>query len=210
MQHPDYKIIITNIDMKKYLIILAFITMSCKGQNDHTNSAETLVPSTLTTPEFEYIKAEDQNGLLILFPCFPCNAQNTLSEFKITDISIKNGVSILAMNLNERLYLKPQEKQELAEQLTKIIREYSLPQMNIFFGGFSSGGNISLIISDYLVQNKSPIQPKGVFVVDSPVDLFGLYKTAEKNLELNFSESAVQESQWIKTMFDSEFGNPTI
>lgn len=194
--------------MQKFIIILALITISCKGETEKTNSTEKYTPEIITTSEFELIKAENQKGLLILFPCFPCDAKNTLNEFKISEISVNNGFSVLAMNLNELLYLKPKEKQELAEQLTKIVSDYDLPKKNIFVGGFSSGGNVSLIISDYLVKNKSQIQPKGVFIVDSPVDLFGLYKTAEKNLKLNFSEPAVVESKWIKEMLDNEFGNP--
>lgn len=193
--------------MQKLIIILALITISCKGQTEKINSTEKYTPEIITTSEFELIKAENQKGLLILFPCFPCDAKNTLNEFKISEISVNNGFSVLAMNLNELLYLKPKEKQELAEKLTKIVSEYDLPKKNLFVGGFSSGGNVSLIISDYLVKNKRQIQPKGVFIVDSPVDLFGLYKTAEKNLKLNFSEPAVAESKWIKEMLDNEFGN---
>ncbi|TXD80740.1 hypothetical protein ESY86_20075 [Subsaximicrobium wynnwilliamsii] len=194
--------------MQKYIIILALITMSCKGQNEKPKSTEKSTPEIIKTSEFELIKPENQKGLLILFPCFPCDADNTLNEFKISEISVKNGFSVLAMNLNELLFLKPKEKQKLAEQLTKIVSEYDLPKKNIFVGGFSSGGNVSLTICDYLVKTKSQIQPKGVFIVDSPVDLLGLYRTAEKNLKLNFSESSVAESKWIKEMLDSEFGNP--
>lgn len=194
--------------MQKFIIILVFITISCKEKTEKTNSIEKSTPETIKTSEFVLIKAENQKGLLILFPCFPCDAENTLNEFKISEISVDNGFSVLSMNLNELLYLKPNEKQELAEQLTKIIREYNLPKKNIFVGGFSSGGNVSLTICDYLVNNKSQIQPKGVFIVDSPIDLLGLYRTAEKNLKLNFSEPSVVESKWIKEMLDNEFGNP--
>jgi len=194
--------------MQKFIIILALITISCKGETEKTNSTEKYTPKIITTSEFELIKAENQKGLLILFPCFPCDAKNTLNEFKISEISVNNGFSVLAMNLNELLYLKPKEKQELAEQLTKIVSEHNLPKKNIFVGGFSSGGNVSLTISDYLINNKSQIQPKGVFIVDSPIDLLGLYRTAEKNLKLNFSKPSVAESKWIKEMLDNEFGNP--
>ncbi|WP_027127333.1 hypothetical protein [Gelidibacter mesophilus] len=194
--------------MQKYIIILALITMSCKGQNEKNKPTEKATSEIIKTSEFELIKAENQQGLLILFPCFPCDAENTLSEFKIVEISKKNGFSVLAMNLNERLYLNPKEKKELAEKITGIVKEQNLPEKNIFVGGFSSGGNVSLIISDYLVKSKGEIQPKGVFIVDSPVDLLGLYKTAEKNLKLNFSEPSIAESEWIKEMLDTEFGNP--
>ena len=182
--------------------------MSCKGQNEKNNPIDKTTSEIIKTSEFELIKVRNQKGLLILFPCFPCDAENTLTEFKIAEISSKNGFSVLAMNLNERLYLNPKEKEELAVKLTGIVKEQNLTEKNIFIGGFSSGGNVSLIISDYLVKNKSQIQPKGVFIVDSPVDLVGLYKTAEKNLELNFSEPTVAESKWIKEMLDNEFGNP--
>jgi len=182
--------------------------MSCKGQNEKNNPTEIPDSEIIKTSEFKLIKAENQKGLLILFPCFPCDAENTLSEFKITEISVKNGFSVLAMSLNQRLFLSQKEKQELAEQLTRIVNEQNLSEKNIFIGGFSSGGNVSLLISDYLVKNKIQIQPKGVFIVDSPIDLLGLYGTAEKNLDLNFSESSIQESTWIKNMFDNELGNP--
>ncbi len=194
--------------MKKYIIILVLIAFSCKGQSDKNNQTEKPKTEIIKTSEFELIKTENQKGLLILFPCFPCDAKNTLSEFKIEEISVKNGFSVLAMNFNQHLYLNQKEKQELAKQLTKIVREQNLSEKNIFIGGFSSGGNVSLLISDYLIKNESLIQPKGVFIVDSPIDFLGLYKTSEKNLKRNFSEISVQESTWIKNMFDKEFGNP--
>lgn len=65
-----------------------------------------------------------------------------------------------------------------------------------------------MLISDYLIENQSQVQPKGVFVVDSPIDLLALYNTAQKNLKMNFSEASLQEANWIKKYFDKEFGNP--
>ncbi|MDO6492409.1 MULTISPECIES: hypothetical protein [unclassified Cellulophaga] len=195
--------------MKKYIIILLLIVTSCKGESKKDNKTKEVKSEVIKTSYFELVKAKKQNGLLILFPCFPCNAENTLSEFKIAELSVKNNYSVLAMNLNQRLYLNKKEKQELADQLARIIKEHGLSKKNIFIGGFSSGGNVSLLISNYLVIHKSQIKPKGVFIVDSPIDLLGLYTTAEKNLKLNFSVSSVQESTWIKNMFDEEFGNPS-
>ena len=195
--------------MKKHILIIALITISCKGQNDKKESIEKPTPEIIKTSEFELIKAENQKGLLILFPCFPCDAENTLSEFKIAKISLKKGFSVLAMNLNKLLYLNPIEKKELAEQLTEIVCEYNLPEKNIFVGGFSSGGNVSLLICDYLNKTKSQIQPKGVFIVDSPIDLLGLYKNAKKNIKLNFSKPAVQEATWIINLLDTNLGKPS-
>ena len=194
--------------MRKLIIFLVLIAVSCKGQNKEYSPKEDSRLENKITSEFELIKADEQKGLLILFPCFPCDANNTLSEFEISEISTKNGYSVLAMNFNQHLFLSPEEKQELTKRLEDIISQNNLSTENTYIGGFSSGGNVSLLISNYLVQNKSKIQPKGVFVVDSPIDLLALYKTAKKNLKLNFSEPSIQEATWIKSFFDNEFGNP--
>ncbi|MDW5290568.1 hypothetical protein [Formosa sp. PL04] len=72
--------------MKTYIVILVLIVMSCKGQSDKNNQTERPKSEIIKTSDFELIKAENQKGLVILFPCFPCDAENTLSEFKIVDI----------------------------------------------------------------------------------------------------------------------------
>ena len=195
--------------MRNFILILAVVLISCKGEDKEEDKLTAKLTSEIvSTSDFELIKSEKKNGLLILFPCLPCDAKNTLSELEIGDISVENGFSVLAMNFNQHLYLNLSEKKELKKKLEKIVSEYDLSNENIFIGGFSSGGNVSLILSDYLIESESQIQPKGVFVVDSPIDLLALYKTAQKNLDMNFSEASIQEATWIKSFFDNEFGNP--
>ena len=196
--------------MKRILVIILLTLVSCKEKNDKENFDERNESNHVITSSYELYKADKQNGLLILFPCYPCNAKNTLSEFEIKDISLKNGFSILAMNLNERLYLKEEEKELLAEKLIKIVQEQNLSEHNIFVGGFSSGGNISLLISDYLNNKKNPIKLKGVFIVDSPIDLLGLYKVAEKNIYQSFSKPSVEESKGIVENLKQDFDDPEI
>lgn len=52
------------------------------------------------------------------------------------------------------------------------------------------------------------IDPKGVFIIDSPIDLVALYKSSEKNIERNFSAPSIQESTWLIGTLNSNFGNP--
>jgi predicted alpha/beta-fold hydrolase len=112
------------------------------------------------------------------------------------------------MNFNQKLWLEQIEKQELAKKLQTIFKEHTLPTNNIYFGGFSSGGNVALLISDFLTQENTDIMPKGVFIVDSPIDLAALYYSSLKNLERNFSEPSVQESTWIVETLGNQFGIP--
>lgn len=194
--------------MHKYFTIIFIFFISCKKQNKETISEKTS-SETIKTTEYELVKSDKQNGLLILFPCFPCDLENTKSEFKIAEISAKNGISVLYMNFNLHLYLTEIEKQDLANLLTETIRREKISEKNIFIGGFSGGGNVSLLITDYLMKSENQIKPKGVFIVDAPIDLLALYRVSAKNLKQNVSKPAIQESTWIIHQFDSIFGNPS-
>ncbi|KJD34217.1 hypothetical protein PW52_13560 [Tamlana sedimentorum] len=193
---------------RKFLIVLFLISaFSCKKkaeQKAHLEQPAELIKS----DEFQLVKSPSENGLLVLFPCFPCDAENTLNEFKIADLATANGFSVLALNVNRKLFLSEHEKEEITLMLQNIIKKQSLVTKNVYFGGFSSGGNMALLVCNHLIKNNKNIQPDGVFVVDSPLDLLALYRTAEKNLKLNTAEVSVQESQFLKQMFDAEFGNP--
>ncbi|MCB4800064.1 hypothetical protein [Neotamlana laminarinivorans] len=194
--------------MQKYFIcIFCVLIFSCKNKIENQVSTDK-VAELIKSDDFQLVKSPNETGLLVLFPCFPCDAENTLNEFKIADLATTNGFSVLALNINRKLFLSENEKEEITLMLQNIIKKQSLVTKNVYFGGFSSGGNMALLISNHLIKNNKNIQPDGVFVVDSPLDLLALYKTAEKNLKLNTAEVSVQESQFLKQMFDAEFGNP--
>ncbi|MDR6300137.1 hypothetical protein [Mesonia maritima] len=194
--------------IQKCILILSLSLISCKGEAEKSKSSESQNVEIIKTPDFELSKANIQKGLLILFPCFTCNSEHTTEEFNIRDLALKNGFSVLAMNFNKHLYLTKNEKRQLANLLLSTIQKEKLATQEIYIGGFSSGGNIALLLSDYLIEIKSKIKPRGVFNVDSPVDLLGLYTTATKNIKLDYSKNFVEESRWIKKQLDKNFGNP--
>jgi hypothetical protein len=144
--------------------------------------------------------------LLVLFPCFPCNAENTRIEFDIIDVAIDNNITVLLMNFNQHLWLSSAEKSDLEVILTKAVREHNVNTDNTYIGGFSSGGNVSLLLADYLMSKESTIQPKGLFIVDSPIDLLALYETAQQTIKRNFSDIAIQEANWIVETSKADFG----
>ena len=110
------------------------------------------------------------------------------------------------MNFNQHLWLSDSKKKDLEEIIADVVKQNDINTDNTFIGGFSSGGNVALLLTDHLKSTESSIQPKGLFITDSPVDLLGLYENAQKNIRKNFSEPAVQEAKWIVEMFDPEFG----
>ena len=195
--------------MNRLLIISTlFVLGACStnnngSQEDQKSSSK---PTNIVTENYELTIPVKQDGFLILFPCFPCNAENTRTEFNIIDIASANNITVLLMNFNQHLWLSDSEKKDLEEIIADVVKQNDINTDNTFIGGFSSGGNVALLLTDHLKSTESSIQPKGLFITDSPVDLLGLYENAQKNIRKNFSEPAVQEANWIVEMFDTEFG----
>lgn len=167
-------------------------------------------PVTIIEEAYEiYLPDKKIEAVLILFPGYPHQAADTRREFNILEIAQENNIAVVFMNYNQKLWLELGEKNNLANQLQTIVKNHQLPTAKVFIGGFSSGGLVSLLISDYIVaQRQFLLQPKGVFIVDSPIDLAALYRSSEKNIERNYSPPSVQESTWLIEELGTTFGHP--
>ncbi|ESU21232.1 hypothetical protein FEDK69T_25990 [Flavobacterium enshiense DK69] len=183
---------------------------SCKNTNKEALSdlqASNKI-ETVKNKNYELVKVADSKGTLVLFPGFGHFAKDTENEFKIIELATKKGVSVVLMNFNQSVFLKDNEKASLANEMVTIFETNQLSFENIYIGGFSSGGNVSLLVGNYFVESKSKIQPKGVFIGDSPVDLLKIYQNCEKNIAKNFSQETVEESKWIVGDFNTKLGSP--
>ncbi len=198
--------------MNKLLgIILIFIVLTfCKNteKKKTKNSIQTEYQD-IKKEAYELSKpTENPKRVLVLFGGYSEKAKDIKREFKILDVANKNDIAIIFMNYNQKLWLEENEKRNLTKQLQNIFLVNKLSTDNTYFGGFSSGGNVALLISDFVTKQNLDISPKGVFVVDSPVDLIALYKSAKKYIERNFSEPSVKESTWLVETLGTQFGNP--
>ncbi|MDP4587525.1 MAG: hypothetical protein NWS86_05035, partial [Flavobacteriales bacterium] len=175
------------------LFLLVFVACSDNTVVDPGVQSELAVPTAIVSNDYEIVVPAKQDALLVLFPCLPCNAENTKTEFNILDIALANNVAVLLMNYNQHLWMSETEKAELEKILVDAVSKHGVNTSNTYIGGFSGGGNVSLLLTDYLKSMGSSIQPKGVFIADSPIDLFGLYENAKKTIQKSVSETAVEE-----------------
>ncbi len=174
-------------------------------------------PNKLVTSSFEVIDTEmyelilpigPQKGTLILFPGYSENPARIKQEFQIVQPALIKGIALVLMKFNQRLWLDTQEKFRLATTFNQLITTHNLGENNIYIGGFSSGGNISLLLANHLAETDNLIQPKGVFTIDSPVDLLGLYEISQRNIQRDFSPISMQESTKTVQRFETSFGLP--
>lgn len=195
------------------LLISIFLLSACQDNSKPKQATTTDNPKAtdnkIVKADYELIKPESEiKAVLVLFGGFPQTAKDIQREFPIMEKAKQNGIALLLMNFNRKLWLEEEEKSKLAQLLNTISIEHQLPTENIYMGGFSSGGNVSLLLSNHLTQQQDKIQPKGVFIVDSPIDLEQLYRCAERNIERNFTEGSVQEAKGIISMLGQQFGAP--
>jgi predicted alpha/beta-fold hydrolase len=203
----EYGIFKPKIQTMRYILsfTVLFALFSCSNPAEKTETV-TEKRNVVTTDELEIHYAEQQAATLFLFPCFSCDANQTKTEFKILDSAYTNGVSVVLLNFNFRLSLDSFERNMLKDFLNEVIDYYQLPSQNITIGGYSGGGNVSLLLANYLIEQNNKYQPKGVFVVDPPIDLWNIYRSSTLNLERNFSEPSVQESNLLIGLLDSIVG----
>lgn len=159
------------------------------------------------TENYTLYKAKNTTATLVLFPGGGADAQQTKEEFDIVTLANASNISVLMMNFNRHLWIDQNDSQQLAQTLNNIFSENELNTQNVVIGGMSIGGNVALSLSNYLVENKLPCKPKGVFVVDSPIDLYALYESSIKDIENpDFSEERLAEPKFIVSYFNDEFG----
>lgn len=193
------------------IILASTVLMACKNlKKEKAGSSIKTEFTQVTKDNYELTKPTDNlKKVLVLFGGFSEKPADIEREFNILQIAKEHNIAIVYMNYSKNLWLEANEKQQLAEQLQNIFLENKLPTDDIYLGGFSSGGNMALLISAYLNEKTNyKLAPKGIFIVDSPIDLVALYRSSEKNIANKFSAPAVQESTWIIETLGKRFGKP--
>lgn len=136
---------------------------------------------------YNLYKPDTPKATLILFGGFPETAESIEKEFPITDLALQKDVAVAYLNFNRKILLDSTEKTQLAHSIREMLQTNNLPSDNIYIGGISSGGNIALLISNYLIKHSnSNLNVAGVFAIDSPVDLAALYRITEETLNKIF------------------------
>ena len=194
------------------ILLLLSILNAChqkdrKLSKEHSNETEY---ETITNPNYQLEKPQGEiSTVLMLFGGYPEVADDIRREFNILPKAQANRIALIYSNYNRKLWFEDGELTSLASQIDSIFSDNKLPRDRVYFGGFSSGGNIAFLLGNYLASHPEiRLSADGVFLVDSPIDLAELYFSSEKNLERKFSEISVQESSWLIKELGDRFGDP--
>jgi Thioesterase domain len=186
--------------LKTLAFFVLFLTtnLSCSAQPEIR---------TIADDRFELILTNQPKAVLVLFPGYFETRDNIKIEAKkIVDDALGADVAVLLMAFNQHLYLTQPEKQNLNDWINEALG--GIGDVPFYLGGFSSGGNVALLLANHMASNKEGKQPSGVFVVDSPVDIERLYQAAQKDIKRNVNGGAVSEGRMIISTMDNALGTP--
>ncbi len=185
---------------KAALLVVPFLIWGCSEYKMNTTSNPIQIQKVIEE-EFELHKTNnDQSSLLILFPDLGGNAISTQESFHILPVCSGANVSVLLMNFNHHLFLSKEDKIHLTNTLDNLIKHHDLSPEKVIIGGFSSGGIVSALWSNHLIETNHGFKPQKVFVVDSPLDLVELFNNVTDVDSLSH-EVSIAEAEYITTYF---------
>lgn len=152
-------------------------------------------------------KTEDIKGLIIRdFTKLPDTVKK--SPYRFTELSAEAGFMTVITNTSKQfpeLYTADSTMKLLDDIIHEVIKQHDIPEENIFIGGISASGTRAMRFAQYCAKGKSDIKIRGVFAVDSPLDLARFYNSSFHHKK-NFTDGMLWEANWMLPLFDSLFG----
>ncbi len=185
-------------------------------QSSTSAPTKTTEPRDIHTAHYDLLLPAEQDlsrpggkALLILFPSFGDKAADTRTESKIPDAAVKAGIVVMLMDFNAHILMSEGEMTAMRSTIDSAITAYGLNARNTFIGGFSAGGNVTMLLTKSLVAEPDPLLTvKGIFAVDAPLDLSLLYEANKRKLERPIFPEYKSEAEWVVSYLDSVLGDP--
>ena len=150
-------------------------------------------------------------GVIVLLPGFGEAPEAIFPESKIYNVAYGNQLMVVSIGEGQKLCADENVIDKLDRALKHLIKNNAgLEPDKFVIGGFSAGGTVSLRYAEYCYEHpeKSAIHPAGVFAVDSPVDLFGIWNYFEREVRKNYSTAGVSEANAVMEIMTREIGTP--
>lgn len=191
------------------VLLVGLVACGSPNPNDQPPT-KAPAPREFHTADYELIIPAEQKSLLVLFPCFPCDAADTRAESRIADTAAANSIAVLMLNFNRHILMSEAEQQKVIGTIAGAVKEHGVDAAKTVIGGFSSGGNVSVLLAKALLRSSEPpVKLKGLFAVDSPLDLVHLYACAQRDLAKTSFPEYKDEARYVLALLDSTLGSPT-
>lgn len=150
-------------------------------------------------------------GLLVILPAGGERVEDLREHLALDDKAIQAGWSVMIPAINWSSFTAEQSVDFLSTCLKDWASRASLPPSGVVIGGLSNGGMVALHYGIASARNPEafPIQPSGIYALDTALDHARFFDYCEREIKRNYSPAGVAEAQWIRNMLlESHSGSP--
>lgn len=133
------------------------------------------------------------------------------NPYKFESLCTENNLMTIYVTTSDRtpeLYYFEKDMVLLDEIVNEVINKYKIPKHNIFIGGISASGTRALRFAQFCesVKSKYNTKIKGIFSVDSPLDIERFYLSAKTNKKY-FKAGMLWEADFVLEKFPQILGD---
>jgi len=200
-----------NIDLKN-AAVLVITLIACTSAYSQSVKKISLDENDFYCGHYLVVEPQDDTikGVLFLLAGFGQIAENTPPETKLHNVAYTNNILTVFYAGGNKLYADSITQENITRVIRDVQSKYTVDQSSFVLGGYSAGGMIALRYVELCNEFPSqfPIQPKGVFTVDSPIDIFSIWDQLEESAKNNYSDIAVEEAVWAMDHIQKDHGVP--
>lgn len=193
----------------RYLLFILFLFSACTSYSfEFIYSYENPQDSSRNSYLLVMPKDRPAKGLVIRdFSKLPDITRK--SPYQWMDLLLAEKFAILFTDTskhNPDLFYDDEGPEMIDGFVNEVMSNYSIDN-NIFIGGISASGTRALRYAQYIAEGKSKYgtELKGVFAVDSPLDIERFYLSATRNKE-KFKGGMAYEASFVPQVFEDVFG----
>lgn len=163
--------------------LVPFLTRSQNIERIHFDDTD--------STEGYYLAVQPQSkkiqGVLVLLTSF-LPPEGLLPETKLHNVACVNNLLTIAVSCKQKLYADSAAVARLNLLLGDVQKRFAANKNRFALAGYGEAGNIALRYTELCYEKPAafPLQPKALIGIDAPVDLFGLWHWAEKQIKKNY------------------------
>ena len=123
-------------------------------------------------------------GVMVLLSSF-ISPESLLPETKLHNVAFANDILTIVASARQKLYADSSAIKRIMVILKDVVERFNVDTSKFILAGYDEAGNIALRYTELTYEYPSMylVQPKAVFGIDTPVDLFGLWHWAERQIK---------------------------
>lgn len=147
-------------------------------------------------------------GVLILLDSFT-TPEAMFAETKLPNVAYGNDLLTVLVSMKQKVYADTATSQRLSALLQHVARTYQADTARFALVGHAFSGNIALRYVELTRAQPAhfSIRPRAVVAIDSPVDLFSLWRWCER--QLKHPSDRVGDARALLALMTKEQGLPT-